>query len=450
MPDERLQKVLARAGLASRRAAEELISAGRVRVDGRIEKELGVRVGSHARIEVDGRMIVAEPLVYLVLHKPRGVVCTLKDPEGRPTVGDYLKDVGARVVPVGRLDFHTSGAIICTNDGELASHLMHPRYHARKEYVAKVGGIVDDKTLEKFKERIVIDGRATRPADVTLLRVEEGKSWISVKLGEGRNRQVRRLGEHAGLPVMRLARVAHAGITAESLRPGEWRMLTIDELKAMKKEYGVPRRIHAPDSRLGEMRGGQVTLRAPKARDAKPRQGEQGRDAAPWRDGRRDEAVPFRDGPPHDAPPRRDARRGETAPRRDGPRKETAGRGYGAAPRRDGSRKEPAGRGYDAAPRRDGPPKESAGRGYGAAPRRDGPRKEPAGRGYGAAPRRDGPPKESAGRGYGAAPRRDGPRKDAAPTRDARRPEPGPRGKATRERPTSGRGGRGSGPRRGT
>ena len=403
MPDERLQKVLARAGLASRRHAEELITAGRVRVDGRIERELGVRVGANARIEVDGRLVVAEPLVYLVLHKPRGVVCTLSDPEGRPTVGDYLKDVGARVVPVGRLDFHTSGAIICTNDGELASHLMHPRYHARKEYVAKVGGVVDEKTLEKFKERIVIDGRATRPADVTLLRVEEGKSWLSVKLGEGRNRQVRRLGEHAGLPVMRLARVAHAGITAESLRPGEWRMLTLDELKAMKKEYGVPRRIHTPDSRLGEMRGGQVTLRQPKARDAKPRHGEQGRDSAPRGEDRRD----------------------------------------GAAPRRDGPRKEPAGRGYEAAPRRDGPRKEPAGRGYGAAPRRDGPRKEPAGRGYEAAPRRDGPRKEPAGRSYGAAPPRDA-------RREPQRPAPGPRGKATRERPASGRGGRGSGPRRGT
>ena len=334
MADERLQKVLARAGLASRRAAETLISAGRVRVDGRIEKELGVKVSSRARIEVDGKIIVAEPHVYLVLHKPRGVVCTLKDPEGRPTIADYLKDVGARVVPVGRLDFHTSGALLCTNDGELASHLMHPRYHAIKEYVAKVGGIVDERSIEKFRERIVIDGRATRPAEVTLLRVEEGKSWLSVKLGEGRNRQVRRLGEHAGMPVMRLARVAHAGITAEDLRPGEWRMLTLDELKAMKRQYGVPRRVHTPDARLGDTRGGHVVLRQPKTRAVRGRHGDKSRprdDARAWQGDKtqpRDDARPWRGSSPREhgdrpwqgdkARPRDDARPWQGDKRRPG------------------------------------------------------------------------------------------------------------------------------------
>ena len=264
MAQERLQKVLARAGIASRRAAEALITARRVRVDGRIVSELGTRVDARARVEVDGRIVVAEPLVYVVLHKPRGVVCTLKDPEGRPTVAEYLKDVGARVVPVGRLDFHTSGALICTNDGELASKLMHPSHHAEKEYVAKVSGVVDERTLDKLRERIVIDGRETRPADVRLLRVEDGKSWLGVKLGEGRNRQVRRLGEHAGVPVMRLVRVGHAGITAEGLRPGEWRRLTLDELKDLKKEFGVPRRIHAVDPRMDQQRGGHVALRQPR------------------------------------------------------------------------------------------------------------------------------------------------------------------------------------------
>jgi 23S rRNA pseudouridine2605 synthase len=284
LAEERLQKVLARAGIASRRAAEELITARRVRVDGRIVSELGTRVDSRARIEVDGRVVVAEPLVYVVLHKPRGVVCTLKDPEGRPTVAEYLKDVGARVVPVGRLDFHTSGALICTNDGETASKLMHPRHHAEKEYVAKVSGVVDERTLDKLRERIVIDGRATQPAEVRLLRVEEGKSWLGVKLGEGRNRQVRRLGEHAGVPVMRLVRVGHAGITAEGLRPGEWRRLTLDELKDLKKQYGVPRRIHALDPNLDQARGGRVTLRQP--RNDGRRTGEQGRSAGRGRDER--------------------------------------------------------------------------------------------------------------------------------------------------------------------
>jgi 23S rRNA pseudouridine2605 synthase len=242
-PGERLQKVLARAGIASRRAAEALIVAGRVRVDGRIVRELGVRVERRARVEVDGRRIVAEPLVYLVLHKPRGVVCTLKDPEGRPSIAEYLKDVGARVAPVGRLDFHTSGALLCTNDGEFASRLAHPRYHAQKEYVAKVRGVLDEAALARFRERIEIDGKATRPAEVALLRVEGDKTWIGVRLEEGRNRQVRRLGDHAGFPVLRLARVAHAGVTAEGLRPGQWRHLDADELAVLQARYGVPRRV---------------------------------------------------------------------------------------------------------------------------------------------------------------------------------------------------------------
>ncbi|HTQ06229.1 MAG TPA: pseudouridine synthase, partial [Polyangiaceae bacterium] len=346
MPEERLQKVLARAGVASRRAAEALITAGRVRVDGRIVSELGVRVGTRARVEVDGRLVVAEPLVYIVLHKPRGVVCTLKDPEGRPTVAEYLKDVGARVVPVGRLDFHTSGALICTNDGELASHLMHPRHHAKKEYVAKVSGVVDEKALERLRERIVIDGRATQPAEVNLLRVEDGKSWLSVKLGEGRNRQVRRLGEHAGMPVMRLARVAHAGITAEGLRPGEWRRLTLDELRTMKQEYGVPRRIHAADP-LADARGGRVTLRKPRApagrgrelndRPRPPREAAHGRDFGgerrPSRDGghTRDFGAERR--------PSRDAQHGRDFGAERRPSRDTAhGRDFGGErlPSRDG------------------------------------------------------------------------------------------------------------------
>jgi 23S rRNA pseudouridine2605 synthase len=240
---ERLQKVLARAGVASRRAAEALITAGRVRVDGRVVSELGVRVERRARVEVDGRRVVAEPLIYIVLHKPRGVVCTLKDPEGRPSIAEYLKEVGARVVPVGRLDFHTSGALLCTNDGEFASRLAHPRYHAQKEYVAKVRGVLDESSLERFSERIEIDGKVTRPAAVRLLRVEGDKTWIGVSLEEGKNRQVRRLGEHAGFPVLRLARVAHAGVTAERLRPGQWRHLDADELAELQSRYGVPRRV---------------------------------------------------------------------------------------------------------------------------------------------------------------------------------------------------------------
>ena len=244
---ERLQKVLAQAGLASRRAAEQIILAGRVRVDGKIVSELGTQVDPRkSRVEVDGKTIVAEKLVYLVLHKPRGVVCTLSDPEGRPTIRELLKGAGGRIVPVGRLDFHTSGALLCTNDGEFAQALAHPKREVPKVYVAKVKGTVDDDALPKFSERIEIDGRPTRPAQVRRLRYEGDKTWLEITLREGRNRQVRRLGEATGFPVMRLARISHAGVTSEDLRPGQWRPLTIDELVDMKKTYGVPKKVRAP------------------------------------------------------------------------------------------------------------------------------------------------------------------------------------------------------------
>jgi 23S rRNA pseudouridine2605 synthase len=244
---ERLQKVLAQAGIASRRAAEQIILSGRVRVDGKIVTELGTQVDPRrSRVEVDGNKIVAEKLVYIVLHKPRGVVCTLSDPEGRPTILELIKGAGTRLVPVGRLDFHTSGALLCTNDGEFAQGLAHPKKAVPKVYVAKVKGTVDDEALEHFGDRIEIDGRPTAPAQVKRLRYEGDKTWLEITLREGRNRQVRRLGEATGFPVMRLARISHAGVDSENLRPGQWRELTLDELIALKRDYGVPKKVHAP------------------------------------------------------------------------------------------------------------------------------------------------------------------------------------------------------------
>lgn len=271
MAEERLQKVLARAGIASRRAAEALITKGRVKVDGRVVDQLGVRVDARrAKIEVDGNRLLAEPLAYIVLHKPRGVMCTLSDPEGRPTVAELLRAVGVRVVPVGRLDFHTSGALLCTNDGDFANALAHPRNKAKKVYVAKVQGLVQDEQLLEWRKSIEIDGRATAPAEVRRLRFEGDKTWLELTLREGRNRQVRRLGEATGSLVMRLARISHAGVTAEDLRPGQWRHLSLDELVALKREFGVPQRVRSPGSEAWEI---QVKSNARVPRTAAPKRG---------------------------------------------------------------------------------------------------------------------------------------------------------------------------------
>jgi 23S rRNA pseudouridine2605 synthase len=399
---ERLQKVLARAGIASRRAAEALIVAGRVRVNGRVESELGVRVTRKDRVELDGKRLVAEPLVYVVLHKPRGVVCTLKDPEGRPTVGEHLRGVSARVVPVGRLDFHTSGALICTNDGELLERLAHPRHHAPKEYVAKVRGIVDEKGLARLADQIVIDGRPTRPAEVRLLRVEGDKTWLTVRLREGKNRQVRRLGEHAGLPVMRLARVSHAGITIDDLRPGEWRHLTLDELKSMQREFGVPRRVRPPDierspppqlERFGPMR--RERTGPPRAREA---HGARPYGDAPSRSREERGARPYREGPPRGREER------GARPYREGPprgRDERGARPLGGAPprgREERGARPPRGvppRGREergARPPRGAPPRGREERG--ARPPRGAPPRE-----RGARPHREGPPRANDERG---------------------------------------------------
>lgn len=241
---ERLQKILARAGVASRRGAEKLIVEGRVRVNGRVENQLGVRVDpKRDRVELDGRRLVAEPLIYGVLHKPRGVVTTATDPQARTTVAELLKDVGVRVVPVGRLDYHTSGVLLFTNDGEFQSRLQHARSRVPRVYVAKVQGVVSDVDLERWRDRIEIAGGLTQPAEVRRLRVDSGKTWLEITLREGKNRHIRRLGEHAQQPVLRLARLSQAGITHTGLKPGQWRLLSLEELSRLKRTYDVPRRV---------------------------------------------------------------------------------------------------------------------------------------------------------------------------------------------------------------
>jgi 23S rRNA pseudouridine2605 synthase len=297
---ERLQKIIARAGLASRRAGEDIILAGRVRVNGRVVTELGTKADPFAdKIEVDGQRLVAEQPRYVVLHKPRGVVSTLSDPEGRPSVGDLLKGTGGRLYPVGRLDFATSGVLLATNDGEFANGLLHPRGGVPKTYVVKVNGVMDEEAIDRWRTGVTLDDGKTLPAAVRMLRHEDGKTWFEITLREGKNQQIRRMGEATGFPVMRLARLSFAGVTSEDLRPGEWRPLTLDELLEIRKQFGVPKRVRGAASAAMEPRPAKGYAGPPHARPTRPAR------PAPAR------SAPARSAPARSAPARAggDARR---------------------------------------------------------------------------------------------------------------------------------------------
>jgi 23S rRNA pseudouridine2605 synthase len=223
----RLNAYLARSGVASRRKADELIKAGRVSVNGE-PGQLNTFVETGDRVEVDGREVSAQPLAHLLLHKPAGVVTTASDPQGRPTVvGLIPRDV--RVVPVGRLDVDTTGALLLTNDGELAHRLAHPKYEVEKVYEAEVEGEPSDETLRRLAEGMKLEDGMTAPAEVRRL----GPSTIELSIHEGRNRQVRRMLEAVGHPVRALLRSRYAGLTVEGLAPGEWRALAPSEVERL-------------------------------------------------------------------------------------------------------------------------------------------------------------------------------------------------------------------------
>jgi len=258
MAVERLQKIVAKGGVSSRRAAEKLITSGRVRVNGKIVTELGAKADlDKDKVEVDGRRVVAEDLVYVILHKPRGYVSTLSDPEGRPTVKQLLARIPGRVYPVGRLDFATSGALLATNDGAFADGMLHPKKSVPKTYVLKVLGKMEEEDIEHWRKGIRLEDGVTLPAVVTLLRHEGDKTWLELTIREGRNQQIRRMGEATGFPVGRLARTSFAGVSTEGLRPGEFRHLTRDELVELRTQYGVPKsvRTHASDEPAGKRKG---------------------------------------------------------------------------------------------------------------------------------------------------------------------------------------------------
>jgi 23S rRNA pseudouridine2605 synthase len=249
----RLQKILSAAGVASRRASEELISSGRVTVNGVVVSELGSKADPASDIRVDGRRIksAVRPR-YIAMYKPKGYVTTRKDPEGRPTVIDLLGDAGY-IYPVGRLDYDSEGLLLLTTDGDLAERLLHPRHEVEKEYEVIVAGIPDSATLERLRRGVFIDGRRTAPARVHaghVVKSARPTTRLTITLHEGRNRQIRKMCSAVGLPVRDLRRVRMGSVTIGGLRPGEWRDLTARELRSLQhllhgSEAGAPARARA-------------------------------------------------------------------------------------------------------------------------------------------------------------------------------------------------------------
>ncbi|WP_102692551.1 pseudouridine synthase [Rummeliibacillus pycnus] len=233
---ERLQKVIAHAGIASRRKAEELIIEGKVKVNGQVVRELGKKVSASDSIEVEGIKIEKEEKVYYLLYKPRGVISAVSDDRGRKTVVDLFPHVEQRIFPVGRLDYDTSGVLLLTNDGDFSNLLTHPRYNIDKTYVAKVKGFLSKENLRKLERGIMLEDGKTAPAKVKVLSSnrEQGKSIIAITIHEGRNRQVRRMFEAVGCPVLKLKREQFAFLGLHGLNAGESRELTAHEVKQLR------------------------------------------------------------------------------------------------------------------------------------------------------------------------------------------------------------------------
>ncbi len=233
--EERLQKVMARAGVGSRRACEKLIERGVVLVNGQ-KAHLGMKVDPATdRIIVEGEPLKPqEKLVYIALFKPRGVISAVTSPDPRPTVRD-LVDVPGRLYPVGRLDIESEGLILLTNDGALANRLSHPRYGHEKEYQVLVARRPDSRQLDAWRNGVVLeDGYRTRPVKVRVMRTQGKGAWLQVIMKEGRKRQIREMGRLTGLPIVRIRRVRIGSLRLGKLKPRQWRYLTEDEIAALK------------------------------------------------------------------------------------------------------------------------------------------------------------------------------------------------------------------------
>lgn len=229
---ERLQKYIARCGAASRRAAEELILSGRVKVNKNIVTELGTKVDcDNDKVFLDGnRLLPEKKLYYIMLNKPKGFIATAKDERGRNTVTELVSDIDARLYPVGRLDYLSEGLLFLTNDGDFAYKMTHPSQHVRKKYQVVVSGIPEADDIKKLRTGVDIGGYVTAPARVDLAKTEERTAQLDITITEGKNRQIRKMCEAVGFPVLRLKRVNVGGVALGSLSLGKWRHLTDAEL----------------------------------------------------------------------------------------------------------------------------------------------------------------------------------------------------------------------------
>lgn len=233
---ERLQKVIAHAGVASRRKAEEMILEGKVKVNGKVVKELGVKVSNSDTVEVGGIPLEKEQPVYFLFYKPRGIISSVTDDKGRKTVTDYFPEIKERIYPVGRLDYETSGILLLTNDGEFANLLMHPRNEIEKEYIAKVKGIPLRENLKALEKGIVLEDGKTAPARTKVISFDKkkGTSIVQLTIHEGKNRQVRRMFEAIGNPVVKLRRERYGFLDLRGLQAGDARELTAHEVKQLR------------------------------------------------------------------------------------------------------------------------------------------------------------------------------------------------------------------------
>ena len=341
---ERLQKIIAHAGFASRREAETMIREGRVTVNGRVVTELGSKAdAARDHVKVDGKLIThAEPHRYILLYKPREVMTTVEDPQGRKTVIQLVKGVRERIYPVGRLDFHSEGLILLTNDGDLAFKVSHPQHGSVKTYHVKVRGVPEERLVDKLQRGITIDGKRTLPCEISRMKTtgrstgrgdDEGNSWFEVRLREGRTQQIRKMFQAIGHPVSKLRRVAIGPLSDPKLTPGDWRELTPREVK-MLATMQEPAKPKARRATAAPTKKTAANVAASKKRSASARKAAAARKATATRTSSPRQTSGPRSATPRSANPRSASPRSAAAPRKAaGPRKPASRNAAGATRR---------------------------------------------------------------------------------------------------------------------